>query len=71
MKIIEIPKFERIKCRCGCVYEHEYGDRISVDKHIEIEKNKTHVEIIYLTMPCPVCGRLNNLQRKNVDEVER
>lgn len=64
-KIIEYPKIKPIVCGvCGCKYEFEKGDKITaVLEYAERDtKGNLHRQVLFLNLPCPVCGENNNIE---------
>lgn len=66
MKILKMPKIKPIKCPCGCEYEFEQGDEI-VRFETQYEQGTVSVQC---SLPCPFCGRLNNLIYEDCAETD-
>ena len=60
MKIIHKPKFEPVTCECcGCLYEFERGDDITIVRTYYRDRAETSAHI-----SCPICGSSNQLRFK-------
>lgn len=60
MRVIKIPKFEKIKCSCGCIYEVDEYDDIEIIKEKDIFGK---ILILEECARCPFCDKLNELKR--------
>ena len=63
-KILNRPQFKPITCAaCKCEYEYEEGD--SVNSIVSYSGAKSiydkQVQLVSMTLSCPVCGYNNNL----------
>ena len=61
MKILKLPKFEIIRCNCGCIFE--------IENESDIENTEIDCMFAdkykYAYTICPFCGRKHDVEIKN------
>lgn len=68
-KIIKLPKSKPITCACcGCVYEFEIGDNVTVDCYEYSTSMATKFIILARRLECPNCHYENDIEFEKENE---
>ena len=71
-KIIKLPKSKPITCACcGCVYEFESGDNVTVDFSEYSTRMGTKSIILARRLECPNCHYENDIEFEKEQDNEQ